>query len=178
MKNQEKRRNVRQSADIIEFMSAYDMSDGNNEKPPKRKFWQNLLIMDSGDLKRLLSLSSLMLCFAIIFVYIISYVLLMPLIDRLIGSGPVLLVTFLESVIPAVIGTAAVMLTWPLYRDKRVLPAAYLWLVLLALILLAGVILKLRGDGAFLYYSAWDGLPPLIIGNFAAWRKYKSFISL
>ena len=38
-----------------------------SEKPPKRKFWQNLLIMDSGDLKKILSLSSMMLSFVLIF---------------------------------------------------------------------------------------------------------------
>lgn len=163
-------------------MNGYGMSDGTNEKPPKRKFWQNLLIMDSGDLKRLLSLSSLMLSFAILFVYIAAYVLLMPLIDRLIGGGPVILVTLAESLLPAAAATAAVMLTWPLYRDKRVLPAAYLWLVLLALVLLIGVTVRLRNDAdalrAFLYFFVLEGLPPLILGNIAAWRKYHSFISL
>ena len=60
------------------------------EKPPKRKFWQNMLIMDSGDLKRLLSLSSLLLSFAVLAVYAAAYLLLMPLLDRIFGNGPVL----------------------------------------------------------------------------------------
>lgn len=152
------------------------------EKPPKRKFWQNLLIMDNSDLKRLLSLSSLMLSFAILIIYIISYILLMPLLDRVFGDGPVWLSTLAESLIPALVGTGAVMLTWPLFRDKRVLPSAYLWLTLFALILGIAVLVSLKGDPSartsFLYTFAWDVLPSLIIGNLAAWSKYRKFIDM
>lgn len=163
-------------------MGNYYLQDEKPEKPPKRKFWQNLLIMDSGDLKKLLSLSSLMLSFAILFVYIASYVLLMPLIDRLIGSGPVFAVNLAESLLPPLIATSAVMLTWPLFRDKRVLPAAYLWLLLFSLIILIGVFIRLHNDPdalrGFLYIFAWDALPSVIIGNIAAWWKYHNFISI
>lgn len=152
----------------------------NQEKPPKRKFWQNLLIMDSSDLKRLLSLSSLMLSFAVLFVYAAAYLLLMPLLDRLVGQGPVLLATLIEAIIPAIIGTMAVMVTWPVFRDKRVLPAAYIWLTLFALLVLIIVLINLRGDlaagKAFLYFFAWEVLPALIIGNLAVWRRYRAFL--
>lgn len=151
-----------------------------SEKPPKRKFWQNLLIMDSGDLKKVLSLSSMMLSFVLLFVYIAAYILLMPLIAKILGEGPVLIVTLLESLIPALIATGAIMLTWPLFRDKRVLPAAYLWLALFALIIFIGVMIRLGDDPAarrtFLYIFVWDVLPAILIGNAAAWLKYRSFI--
>ena len=105
-----------------------------SEKPPKRKFWQNLLIMDSGDLKKILSLSSMMLSFVLIFVYAAAYILLMPLLAKILGNAPVLLVNLAESLIPAILATGVIMLTWPLFRDKRVLPAAYLWMALFALV--------------------------------------------
>ena len=150
------------------------------EKPPKRKFWQNLLIMDSGDLKRLLSLSSLMLSFAVLIVYIAAYLLLMPLLDRIFGSGPVLPATLLEALFPAVIGTFAVMVTWPVFRDKRVLPAAYIWLTIFALTILIIVLVDLRSEPAagkaFLYFFACEILPGLIIGNLAVWLKYRDFL--
>ena len=158
----------------------YSQQDEALEKPPKRRFWQNLLIMDSGDLKKLLSLSSLMLALGILIVYILAFILLVPLIDRLIGGGPVILVNLAESLIPALLATGAVMLLWPLFRDKRVLPAAYLWLVLLTVVLLVIVLVKLADDPDagrfFLYIFGWDVLPGLLIGNLAAWTKYRSFI--
>ena len=83
----------------------HSQTENSPEKPPRRRFWQNLLINGSGDLKKLLSLSSLMMSFVILFVYIIVYLLLMPLLDRAIGRGPVFLVTLAEALIPAVIGT-------------------------------------------------------------------------
>ena len=89
-----------------------------------------------------------MLSFVILIVYIVSYVLLMPFLDNLIGGGPVWLVNLAESLVPALIATGAVMLTWPLFRDKRVLPAAYVWLALIALAILAGVVFRLRDDPA------------------------------
>ena len=160
----------------IDFMN----EDQQQEKPPKRKFWQNLLIMDSGDLKKLLSLSSLMLSFVILLVYAACYVLLMPLLDRILPHQPVLLTNLLEAVIPALVGTGAVMLTWPLFRDKLVLPAAYLWLTFFFLLIFAGVLIRLRDDPeaakAFVSIALWEGLPSLITGNFAAWRKYRKFL--
>ena len=163
-------------------MNGYGMSDGTNEKPPKRKFWQNLLIMDSGDLKRLLSLSSMMLSFALIIVYIVSYLLLMPLLDRIFGQGPVILANLLESLIPALAATAVIMLTWPIFRDKRVLPAAFLWMTFFILLLFITVLIALRNDAAarnaFLYTCLWDVLPSLIIGNLAVWLKYRAFINI
>lgn len=156
--------------------------DQNNvqEEPPKRKFWQNLLIMDSGDLKRLLSLSSMMLSFVLMLVYLVSYLLLMPVIDSIFGTGPVFLATLMESLIPAIVGTGVIMLTWPLFRDKRVLPAAFLWLTLFAFLLFFAVLFALRDDEAamasFLYIFVLDVLPSLIIGNLAVWLRYRKFI--
>lgn len=151
-----------------------------SEKPPKRKFWQNLLIMDSGDLKKILSLSSMMLSFVLIFVYAAAYILLMPLLAKILGNAPVLLVNLAESLIPAILATGVIMLTWPLFRDKRVLPAAYLWMALFALVIFIGVMIRLRDDPAarqtFLYLFVWDAVPAILIGNAAAWLKYRSFL--
>ena len=152
------------------------------EQPPKRKFWQNLLIMDSGDLKKVLSLGSMMLSFLILFVYIISYILLMPLIERIVSNWPVFPANLAESIIPALIGTAAIMMTWPLFKDKRVLPAAFLWLDLFALIIFIAVLVLIGNDpkarSFFVYIFVWDVLPSLIIGNIAAWWKYIHFIRM
>ena len=151
-----------------------------SEKPPKRKFGQNLLIMDSGDLKKILSLSSMMLSFVLIFVYAAAYILLMPLLAKILGNAPVLLVNLAESLIPAILATGVIMLTWPLFRDKRVLPAAYLWMALFALVIFIGVMIRLRVDPAarqtFLYLFVWDAVPAILIGNAAAWLKYRSFL--
>ena len=158
----------------------YSQQENTPEKPPRRKFWQNLLIMDSGDLKKILSLSSLMLSLAILFVYAIAYVLLMPLIDKVMGWAPASVATAAESVIPALIASAAVMITWPLYKDKRILPAAYLWLTGISLLIFVIVLINLRDDPAavksFLYFYLWIVLPALIIGNFAAWNRYRKFL--
>ena len=163
-------------------MSDRYIQENTQEKPPKRKFWQNLLIMDSGDLKRLLSLSSMMLSFVLIIVYIVFYLLLMPLLDRIFGQGPVILANLLESLIPALAATATIMLTWPVFRDKRVLPAAYLWMTFFILLLFITVLIALRNDtsarDAFLYTCLWEVLPSLIIGNLAVWLKYSSFVNL
>ena len=161
-------------------MSDYTGMEKNEEKPPKRKFWQNLLIMDSGDLKKVLSLSSLMLSFGILIVYVVTYILLMPLLDRVLGRGPVLLVNLAESLIPAVIATLIVMMVWPLFRDKRVLPAAYSWLLFFSLLIFIVVMISLREDSevrhGFVYIFAWDVLPPLLIGSITAWVRYRNFL--
>lgn len=149
------------------------------EKPPKRKFWQNLLIMDSGDLKKLLSLSSLMLSFVFLLVYIISYLLLMPLLDK-IFHGPVFVVNLIETLVPSLIATALIMVTWPVFRDKRVIPSAFLWLIFFSALIFIVTMVMLRDDAAaqrsFMSYFFWHVLPPLIIGNAAAWIRYYRFL--
>ena len=152
------------------------------EKPPRRKFWQNLLIMDSGDLKKILSLSSLLLAFLLLAIYAAAFIFLMPIIEKIAGGGPLILANLAESIIPALAATGLIMLCWPLFKDKRVLPAAYLWLVFLALLILITVLIKLRDDpGAqktFIYLFAWDVFPALLIGNFFVWRRYWKFIRM
>ena len=106
----------------------------------------------------------------------------MPLIEKIVGSAPVFIANLCESLIPALAAGGAVMLCWPLFKDKRVLPAAYLWLVLLAAVIFITVTVKLHDDPpaqkTFLYLFSWDVLPALLTGNFFAWHRYRRFIQM
>ena len=157
-----------------------NQQDNAPERPPKRRFWQNFYTEESGEIRKILMLSSLVLSFLLLIVHITSYILLMPLLEKVFGGAPRLVATLAEAMIPALIAVGAVMLCWPLFKDKRVLPAAYIWLVLFALVIFVAVLIKLKDDpearDLFLYIFSWDAVPSLLIGNFAAWRRYLSFI--
>lgn len=155
--------------------------DNTPERPPKRHFWQNFLTEDSGEIRKILTMSSFALSFLLLIIHFTAYILLMPLLEKIFGGGPRLIATLAEAVIPALIAVGAVMLCWPLFKDKRVLPAAYIWLLIFALVIFIGVVIKLRNDpearSMFVYVFSWDVIPSLLIGNFAAWRRYLEFLN-
>ena len=154
--------------------------DNIPERPPRRRFWQNFYTEESGEIRKILMLSSLVLSFLLLIIHVTSYILLMPLLEKVFGGAPRLVATLAEAVIPALIAVGAVMLCWPLFKDKRVLPAAYVWLSLFALVIFIGVVIKLKNDpearNMFMFVFSWDAVPSLLIGNLAAWRKYLRFI--
>ena len=155
--------------------------DNTPERPPKRHFWQNLFTEESGEIRKILSLSSFALSFLILIVHFTAYILLMPLLDKVFSGVPGWISTLMEALIPALAAVGAVMLCWPLFKDKRVLPAAYVWLSVFALVIFIGVFLKLRNNpearNMFIYVFSWDAVPSLLIGNIASWRRYLGFIN-
>ena len=98
------------------------------------------------------------------------------------GQWPVIAANLAESLIPSLIASGVILLLWPVFRDKRVLPAAYLWLTLIAAVILIIVTVKLRDDPTaqrtFIYVFCWNVIPALLVGNILVWRRYLRFIRL
>ena len=157
------------------------VDDTTKNVPEKRRFWQNLFLTKEGTFKSILFLSSFCLSLLFLVIYGVSYIFIVPFLDQIIGSAQAFLVNALESLIPAVFGTAVCNIGWPLFRDKRVFPAAFAWLFVMALVLFIAVMVSLVKSGSgntelFLHVYLLEAALPILIGNAVAWLRYTKYI--
>lgn len=146
-------------------------------------FWGAFQMVENGKVKSTLLLYSFCLCWVFIAVYgVLDFLLLGPL-DGLTAGLPVFAVNLIEALVPSAIGAAVCSLTWFLSRtEKRLLPAAYLWLLLLALACLVTLLIYSSGERELqlmiLQFFAMLALPPLVLGGgssvFLYYRYWKN----
>lgn len=131
-----------------------------------KSFWGAFQMTENGKVKSTLLLYSFCLCWVLLLVYGGCFALFSPLLDGLKDSLPVMAVTVIEALVPAIVGTAAASLVWLLPGDKRLLPAAYLWLALLMLACLITLIIMmgLGSAGLILQFFGMFVLAPLALG--------------
>lgn len=103
------------------------------EKWKKRgdSFWGFFLPTKNGKVKSTLIINSFCLSILFLAVYIMAYLLLLEGLDALLaGTMPSILTNMIESLIPAVIGTVLCNVLHFVFTEKRLVPAAYIWLLL------------------------------------------------
>ena len=106
-----------------------------NQKVTKAadSFWSAFQMTENGKVKSTLLLYSFCLCWVFIAVYASSFVLLLDPLDALVSGAPKVVVYLVEALVPALVGTVVCALSWPLYKDKRLMLAAFIWIFLLAI---------------------------------------------
>lgn len=130
------------------------------------KFWGAFQMTENGRVKSTILLYSFCLCWVLLALYGACFALLNPWLDGLLQGLPVGLVTLVEALAPAAAGTAAASLAWLLPGDKRLLPAAYIWLALLLLACLIGLMILMGwgSAGLILQFFGMFTLAPLALG--------------
>lgn len=130
------------------------------------KFWGAFQMTENGKVKSTLLLYSFCLCWVLLALYGGCFALFSPLLDGLKDYLPVAAVNAIEALVPATVGTAAASLVWLLPGDKRLLPAAYIWLALLMLACLIALIIMmgLESAGLVLQFFGMFVLAPLALG--------------
>ena len=105
-----------------------------NQKVTKAadSFWSAFQITENGKVKSTLLLYSFCLCWVYIAVYVIAFAFLLDPLDALVSGAPTAVVYLAEALVPALIGTAVCMLPWRLFKEKRLIPASFIWMFLLA----------------------------------------------
>lgn len=137
-------------------------------------FWGAFQMTENGKVKSTLLLYSFCLCWVLLALYGGCFALFSPLLDGLKDSLPVTAVSVIEALVPAVVGTAVASLVWLLPGDKRLLPAAYIWLALLMLACLIALIVMmgLESAGLVLQFFGMFVLAPLALGLTASILAY------
>lgn len=143
-----------------------------NEKVTKaaESFWSAFQMTENGKVKSTLLLYSFCLCWVFIAVYGALFFFLLDPLDTLTAGLPVFAVNLIEGLVPSVAGAAICGLTWFLSRtEKRLLPAAYLWLFLLMLACLVTLLIDARGEREVQLFTlqmfGMFVLPPLVVGG-------------
>lgn len=156
-----------------------------NKKVTKaaESFWNAFQMVENGKVKSTLLLYSFCLCWVFIAVYGALFFFLLDPLDALTAGLPVLAVNLVEALVPSVIGAAVCGLTWFLSRtEKRLLPVAYLWMLLLLLACLITLLIYTRDEREVqllvLQFFGMFALPPLLLGGglsmFLYYRYWKN----
>ncbi len=145
----------------------------NSRTPEKKeskadKFWNIFLFTKNGKLKSTLIVNSFSLSLLFMAIYGLSYLMLIdPLENMLAARYGVALASFAESAVPALAGTVLCCSLFFVFRDKRLVPGAYVWLLLFSLFVLFYLLVTLQsGDrGVFLSLYGMIVPAPLILGG-------------
>ena len=104
-----------------------------NQKVTKEadRFWSAFHMTENGKVKSTLLLYSFCLCWVYIAVYVAAFAFLLDPLEAMVSGAPAAVAYLVESLIPAVVGTVICFLPWPLLKEKRIIPASYIWMFLL-----------------------------------------------
>lgn len=119
-----------------------------NQKVTKAadSFWSAFQMTENGKVKSTLLLYSFCLCWVYIAVYVIAFAFLLDPLDALVSGAPTVVACLTEALVPALVGTAVCMLPWRLFKEKRLIPASFVWMFLLAAACLITMLLLMRGE--------------------------------
>ncbi|MDL2317760.1 hypothetical protein LJC74_01520 [Eubacteriales bacterium OttesenSCG-928-A19] len=153
----------------------YGQEVKREDAPRKRTFWDAFTLVENGRLKSTFLLYSFALAFVFLAVYILAFWLLLGPLDALIGGRlPVWLTNAVEGLVPGILATALCLLPFARVSNRRMAPAAYVWLALLVLptLLILVFMLDPQDRGAFFAIAAPMVLLPLAIGVASAFLVY------
>ena len=142
-----------------------------NEKVTKAadSFWSAFQMTENGKVKSTLILYSFCLCWVFIAVYFAAFAFLLDPLDALVSGAPKVVVYLVEALVPALVGTVVCALSWPLYKDKRLMLAAFIWIFLLAIACLIAMLILMKDEpearGLFLQFFAQAVPAPVLLGG-------------
>ena len=143
------------------------------------KFWSAFRLTENGKVKSTLMLNSFCLAFVFSLVYIAAFYLMIDPLHNLLGGFPPLIENLAESVLPAVLGTGVCSISWLIFKEKRMMLASYIWLLVIAFAVLITMIILLWGETAqilaFLHVFLMLILAPLILGSSVAIYLYSRY---
>lgn len=136
--------------------SSYKLSPEQEAKWNRRgnSFWSIFLFTKDGKIKSTLliySFSFSVLCLAI---YFVAYLLMLDGLDSILaGKMSTWLVNLIESLAPALVGTLFCNVFHFPIKDKRIIPAAYIWLILFGVGMTIAIVLGMPADERILAFS-------------------------
>lgn len=143
------------------------------------KFWQAFRLTENGHVKSTLMLNSFCLSFVYLLVYAAAFFLLIDPLHTLLSSSPTWLENLASAILPALLGTAVCSISWLVFKEKRMMLATYLWLLVIAAAAFITMIILLWGEPAeilaFLQFFLLLVPAPLLFGGAAAIFLYNRY---
>lgn len=141
------------------------------------RFWAALFLTEEGRPKSATLLYSFCLSLLFFGVYAFAYGFLIDRIELAFATQPVPVRNALQSALPGLAGSAVCCSMWFLFKDRRLVPAAYLWLTVYALAALVAMAFITSGEEyrIFLYFFALLVPAGLVSGAAASFLLYRQF---
>ncbi|NLO85758.1 MAG: hypothetical protein GX096_10075 [Clostridiales bacterium] len=155
-----------------------ESASGTKTKKTKRSIWDFFSVMKDGRLKSTFLIYSFTLGFVFLAFYLLCYVFLLGPIDGLLAvSMPLLMKNLVEALIPTIAGTVLCLAFHLWVKDKRIVPAGYLWLsiYMIVLLLLILAVLDSADRVDFLRLYAMFVPLPIILGGGTSFIIYKRY---
>ena len=140
------------------------------------RFWAALFLTQEGKPKSAFLLYSFCLSLVFLAVYAVSYFFLIDVLEGAFAQSSVLVRNIFESVVPGLAGSVVCCSLWFVIKNKRMVPAAYIWLALYALSALVAMAF-LIGSGDFRFFLYFylmlvpSGLVSGAVFSFLMFRK-------
>ena len=128
--------------------------DENTLRHKLDRFWAALFLTPEGKPKSAFLLYSFCLSLVFLIAYGVSYFFLINVLKKAFAQSSVAVRNIFESLVPGLAGSLVCCAPWFFIKNKRMLPAAYIWLALYAVAaLMAMAFLAGSGDfRIFLYF--------------------------
>lgn len=146
-------------------------------KTREKNFWKTFLFAENGKPKSALLIYTFCLSFVFLAFYLLSFGILIDVLQPLVRHFPVFVGNLTTSVLCSVVALLPCWLVHHVSKDKRLTFGGHLWLGLYAVAVLVTEIILLWGDWAailqFLCFFAWFFLLPVLIGLAGTFLLYK-----
>jgi hypothetical protein len=160
-----------------------DMAETKNENSLRSKldrFWGALFLTPEGKPKSAMLLYSFCLSLLFAVVYGVLYFFLIDVLEQALAAQSTLVRNIFESVAPGLAGSLVCCSLWYVIRDRRIVPAAYLWLVVMAVAILVAMALLSDGESfrIFLYFYLMLVPTGLVSGSAFTLLMFRKYIRI
>ena len=142
-------------------------------------FWRVLFLTPEGRPKSSVLLYGFCLSIIFMLLYGLSYFFLIDVLEQLFAEASVTVRNVFEAVIPGLVGSMVICPLWFVFKNKRLMPAAFIWLIAFALIAIPLMAL-LTGDaqsfGIFMYFYAMIVPTGLVTGAVFTFLMYAAHL--
>ncbi len=144
------------------------------------RFWSVLFLTPEGRPKSAVLLYSFCLSLLYVIIYGICYFFLIDVIENAFVSASAVMRNVFESVVPGVTGSIICCPLWFIVKDKRIVPAAFVWMCAYAVAALISMAFLCEGTeySIFLYFFAMIVPVGLITGTAFTHHMYRRNMKL
>ena len=154
-----------------------DSSSGGTLRQKLDRFWAALFLTEDGRPKSASMLYSFCLSLVFLAVYALLYGFLFDWLETQLALQSVPLRNLFESVVPGLAGTLVCCPLFFAFKDRRLVPAAYLWLIVYALVAVVTMLFLTSGEEfkIFLYFFGMFVPVGLVSGALASFLLLRRF---
>lgn len=134
-------------------------------------------LMENGHLKSTLLMYSFALSFVFLAIYVLMYFLLLQPLDALLaGHAETGIINLIESFVPSLLASLVCLLSFLIVREKKIIPIAFVFILIYALGILFLILFGEGSDGSLLHIFALFVPIPVLLGCVSSVGTYLLYV--